>query len=452
MPARAARRPVFELPYGRRGVFQGYAAKLELGNLQARTAELSAALDAARASCDRSTAARREETSRNGRHFSDFEDVKRYLSLKIRDKERKIRFYQNKLKETRQEREDLIAKLQAEHDSLKQAHELELTQLTNTLKASKQRRDALATVAALEIQLRREIEEAEQTLRREKAQQSLQTSTALADYYALHVRHERELADGIEREKAKNRKMTAEHLEHTVIEMMREIDSEMKRLSALVVEARKIADVNSQLMKLNKQRYMERDLLQQECDAAVAKINRNDQKIRRLVEELRIQDGAIAGGDATATIEEVDERPPDSPREAPEPQEQAPEAAGPDREAMLQNFFESSVEILCRAVVEILAVIDPPHAEDYRGFHGVFDAFEGRKKELRFLMSKLGNLSFDPDDREKLPDVGFADIEGVDQDVAAKRIVEPQRKAFLEFAQPVGEAEFPELIATHFFQ
>jgi chromosome segregation ATPase len=449
MPARGARRPVVDIPYGRKGVFPSYAAKVESHNLQVRNDELTQDLIAARASCDSSTGACRAEASRNDAHHFDFEDVKRYLSLKIRDKERKIRFYQSKLKETRQEREDLIARLQAEHDSLKQAHELELTQLANTLKASKQRRDALATVAALEIQLRREIEEAEQTLKREKAQQSLQTSTALADYYALHVRHERELADGIEREKAKNRAMTAEHLEHTVIEMMREIDSEMKKLSALVVEARKIADVNSVLMKQNKQRYMERDLLQQECDAQLAKINRNDGAIRRLVEELKLQDAGISAH--PAIVEEADE---DRPAETERPGDAAVprEEAAADREALLRAFFERSVDVLCRAVVAILAVVDPRHADDYVGFHEVFDAFDGRKKELRFLMSKLGNLSFSPDDREKLPDVGFADIEGVDEEVAVKKIVEPQRKAFLEFAQPVGEDEFPELIATHFFQ
>jgi hypothetical protein len=71
-----------------------------------------------------------------------------------------------------------------------------------------------------------------------------------------------------------------------------------------------------------------------------------------------------------------------------------------DREVLLQNCFENSVAIRCRSVVAILAVLDPPHAEDYRTFPGVFESFEGRKKELRFLQSKLGNLSFDADDGE----------------------------------------------------
>jgi hypothetical protein len=50
------------------------------------------------------------------------------------------------------------------------------------------------------------------------------------------------------------------------------------------MEASRVADVNSQLMKTNKQKYMERDLLQRECDATIAKINKNDVKIRKLVD------------------------------------------------------------------------------------------------------------------------------------------------------------------------
>jgi chromosome segregation ATPase len=442
MPARA--RPVFELPYGRKGVWPGFSAKVESENLQTRNEQLARELASAQASCDAATLARRAEIARNETHQMDFEEVKRYLSLKIRDKERKIRYYQGKLKDTRQEREELIARLQSEHDQLKQAHELELSQLANTLKANKQRRDALATVAALEIQLRREIEEAEQTWKRERAQQSKETSNAIADLYLLHVRHERELAEGIEREKAKNRGMTADHLERTVIEMMREIDAEMKKLSALVVDARRIADVNSQLMKVNKQRYMERDLLHQECNVTIQKINRNDQKIRRLLEELKLKDQSLSTGQPLAIGEEPEET--DEPAVAREEQPQSP-----PKEAVMHRFFENSVDVMCQAVVGILAVIDPAHSDDYRSFHEVFDSFDGRKKELRFLMSKLGNLSFDPS-AARLPEVGFADVEGVDADVAAKRIVEPQRKALIDFAKPVASDEFPDLIATQFFK
>jgi hypothetical protein len=129
----------------------------------------------------------------------------------------------------------------------------------------------------------------------------------------LHVRHERELAEGIEREKAKNRAMTAEQLERTVIEMMREINVEIKRLSTLVIEARRIADVNSQLMKLSKQRHMER-----ECDGHITKINNNDAKTRRLVEELKLQDQKLSKSGTDALPKEVDEQPvPDNWRMSP---------------------------------------------------------------------------------------------------------------------------------------
>lgn len=418
---------------------------------------------------NQATEDRRAEQRKDHTHIADFDDVKRYLSLKIRDKESKIRFYQNKLKETRQEREDLIAKLQAEHEQLKQSHELELTQLTNTLKANKQRRDALATVAALEIQLKRETDEAEATLKREKAQQSQQTSNALAEYYQLHRRHKKELEEGIEREKAKNRGMTSENLERTVIEMMRDIDSEMKKLSNLVMEARTIADVNSKLMKLNKQRYMERDLLQQECDVSVEKISKNDLKIRKLVEELKLHDRKLNGEtsfDNTDIIEEVEEG-----EARPESEEQttvsrelesgeedyhetAPQTPErPDREEMLNKFFTASVDVLCNSIVKILAKLDPRHKDDYIQFHEVFNSLEGRKKELRFLMSKLGNLTFNVDDAGyKIPPVQLQNIEGADEEVTQKKIVEPQRKAIYEFAQPIASDEMPELIATHFFQ
>ena len=67
-------------------------------------------------------------------------------------------------------------------------------------------------------------------------------------------------------------------------------------------------------------------------------------------------------------------------------------------------------------------------------------------------MSKLGNISFQSEDMYKLPSVGINDVEGADEEVAAKKIIEPQRKAILEFAQPIADDELPELIATHFFQ
>ncbi|OHT02309.1 hypothetical protein TRFO_07119 [Tritrichomonas foetus] len=461
---------VNSIPYGKKGIIPATVTKFEKEMLE--KIDEKEIDDYSRSLLDvgDSTAARRDAQHKNEIHQLDFDEVKRYLTLKIRDKEQKHKFYQNKLKEIRQEREDLISKMQAEQDQLKQNHELELTQLTNTLKANKQRRDALATVAAMEIQLKREIDEAEQTLKREKAQQSQQTSQALAEFYMLHVRQQKELRDGVEREKAKNRGMTSENLEKTVIEMMKEIDAEIKKYTALVMEARDIADINSKFMKLNKQKYMERDLLQQESDEAVKKINKNDQKIRKLVEELKQYDQKMTnglGGSTTDIIEEAEESKEAQATMSRAVQQQnnaqSDEQSGiqneggsekpyVDREALLNQFFHDSVRTLCNSVVKILTVYDPTHSQDYSSFHEVFNSFEGRKKELRFLMSKLGNLTFQAEDRYQFPPVGLEDVEGADEEITSKKIVEPQKKAILEFAEPIADDELPDLIATHFFQ
>lgn len=455
MPAK----PVNSIPYGKTGIIPATCVAFEKNKLEKigekeisdysrELVELHNAIDA-----------RRDEEQKDEMHQLDFDEVRRYLTLKIRDKEQKIKFYQNKLKETRKEREDLITRLQAEQDQLKQTHELELTQLSNTLKANKQRRDALATVAAMEIQLKREIEEAEQTLKREKAQQSQQTSQAIAEFYMLHVRQQKELKEGVEREKAKNRGMTSENLERTVIEMMKDIDSEIKKFSAMVMENRDIADINSKLMKQTKQRYMERDLLQQESDQTVKKINKNDQMIRKLVEELKKYDQRLTCG----IIEEKDESKNEEENLNSEPTEKVESTENTentedtenveiDRETILNNFFETSVNVLCDSVVEILGVFDQQHASEYKSFHEVFDSFEGRKKELRFLMSKLGNLTFHIDESYMFPPAGLDEVEGADEEITARKIVEPQRKAIAEFAEPIADDELPDLISTQFFQ
>lgn len=460
MPAKAA---INSIPYGKKGLIPAKCTQFEKDMLEKigedeikdysrDLLEMHEAIDT-----------RRKEERKDEKHQLEFDEVKRYLTLKIRDKEQKLKFYQNKLKETRKEREDLITKLQAEQDQLKQSHDLELTQLSNTLKANKQRRDALATVAAMEIQLKREIEEAEQTLKREKAQQSQQTSQALAEFYMLHVRQQKELKDGVEREKAKNRGMTSENLERTVIEMMKDIDSEIKKYSNMVMEARDIADANSKLIKLTKQKYMERDLLQQESDETIKKINKNDQMIRNLVEELKKYDQRLTGGiieeqseikpeeESTQNSESI-EKVESSEKVENLEKEESTEKVEIDRETVLNNFFENSVNVLCNSVVEILGVFDEQHADEYRSFHEVFDTFEGRKKELRFLMSKLGNLTFQIDESYMFPPAGLDDVEGADEEITAKKIVEPQRKAIAEFAEPIADDELPDLISTQFFQ
>lgn len=448
---------VNSIPYGKKGIIPATCTQFEKDMLEKIGEKEINDYSKDLIEMHEAIIARRDEERKNDQHQLDFDEVKRYLTLKIRDKEQKLKFYQNKLKETRKEREDLITKLQAEQDQLKQSHELELTQLSNALKANKQRRDALATVAAMEIQLKREIEEAEQTLKREKAQQSQQTSQALAEFYMLHVRQQKELKEGVEREKAKNRGMTAENLEKTVIEMMKEIDSEIKKYSAMVMENRDIADVNSKLMKLTKQKYMERDLLLQESDQTIKKINKNDQMIRKLVEELRKYDQKLTSGiieekEEEITEEEETEEDNEKVHNSDENIDKTTEKVEVDRETVLNNFFETSVNVLCDSVVEILGVFDQNHAEEYKSFHEVFDTFEGRKKELRFLMSKLGNLTFQIDESYMFPPAGLDEVEGADEEITAKKIVEPQRKAIAEFAEPIADDELPDLISTQFFQ
>ena len=463
MPAK--RGPITSIPYGKNGIIPATVVQFEKDKLVQLTEKENEDYVLAKNKVQDAVVERRKEQVKNDDHIKEFDDVKKYLSLKIRDKEQKIKFYQNKLKETRKAKENLITALKAEQEQLKQNHENEITQLNNVLKANKQRKEAMATVAAMEIQLNKEIHEAEATLQRERAQQRQQTSQALAEYYMLHMRQQKELKESVEREKAKNRNMTAQNLEKTVVEMMKDIDSEIKKYSTLVMEARDIADVNSKLSKINKQKYMERDLLQQESDATTIKINQNDMKIRKLVEELKAYDQKISGGGIQNNdiIEEVEETPQQAvARELPEenennePVDEKPAIASQppqvDRKALLDKFFDNSVNVLCDSVVKILGVLDPVHKQDYLSFHEVFTTFEGKKKELRFLMSKLGNISFQSEDMYKLPSVGINDVEGADEEVAAKKIIEPQRKAILEFAQPIADDELPELIATHFFQ
>jgi hypothetical protein len=107
-----------------------------------------------------STVARPEEEGKNERHQVNFEDVKPYLTLKVRDKEQKIRFYQSRLKDTRHGRE--IAGILRPAETVERAR-------TFATHASAEGRDAQATMAA------QEIEEAE------RAQQRQQLSVALAD-------------------------------------------------------------------------------------------------------------------------------------------------------------------------------------------------------------------------------------------------------------------------------
>lgn len=396
------------------------------------------------------TVSRRLEQQKDENHITDFQDAKKYLLRKIQDKESKIKFYTNKLKEIRQKRETLLADLQSKADQLKQSQELELTQLNNNLKANKARRDGLATVAALEKQLNREIAEAEETLKTEKQQQSAQMSMSFDEFYKLLKRHEQELHDEVEREKQKNRSMTVENLEKTVIDMMNEITTEKNNLYKEVFRTRATADKNTELTERCKHLYMSRDLLLKETDELNKAINKNDSQIRKLMTELKEHDQKIS--DENQEEHEEEKTDVEVSVRADLQEGNIQEQDVPDREKMLNTFFIDCVNTLCQSIVRILQILDEPRADDYTQFHSVFTDFEGRKKELRFLMSKLGNLTFDPIQQEMLPPMGLTGIDGADEEYTRKNLVEPQNQAISQFAKPIGDDEYPDLIATHFFQ
>lgn len=407
---------------------------------------------------DQETVKRRKAEDKQMQFLADAQDVRAYLSMKHNEKNRKKQYYEKKLQDTRERYKNLLTDLQSKLDKLKQSQDIELTQLTNNLKANKVRRDSLATVAALENQLKREIAEAEQTMKTESKHQGIQMSQAHAEYSDLVGRHEKELKESVMREEAKNRSMTQENLENTVIEMMIEKDAEKTRLTNEVKKSRAIAEKNTELMEKNKQLYMNRDLLQNECDSLQKRISKNDATIRSFVEELKAHDQKLT---IDAESEEVSEENEETPtiKESPKSTKSSPQSEAssssdprPDREALLNSFFDDSVNTLCSSIVKILQVIDQPHADEYVQFHEVFNTFDGRKKELRFLMSKLGNLTFESSSKDLLPPIGLENIEGVDQEFTKKNLIDPQNKAILEFAGPIGNDEYPELIATQFFQ
>ena len=390
-------------------------------------------------------------------HKQDLDEVNRYLSLKIHDKEQKIRVYQNRLKDAQNELENLVEHLQSEHDQLKQSQELELTQLKNTIKSNKQRLDSLSAIATLESQFKREIDEAEQMLKREKAEQNQQLSDTLTEYYLLDTKYKAELQEMVEQEKVKNREMASGNIEKTVVKMMKDIDSEVKKYSSMVNKSKNVVDINSKLIKLNEQRKMERNLLKQQYNESLAKISKNNERIKKLADELKVQDQLISSLLETQNEDENENENENKVKERgalpnqTEHLEQTVEST-PDRETLLNDFFQKTVNTLCESAVKILGVLDPQHKEDYISFHQVFDTFDEKKKELRFLLSKLGNLTFDGNEQIKLSTIGVVEIEGADQEIARKKIVEPLQKAILEFAAPISSDEFPDLIATQFFQ
>jgi len=396
------------------------------------------------------TIRRRIEVSKEFKRKGDFDDIISFLQGKTGKKYNRIHKCTQKLAQLKETK----SALEIDHKTVlaqkKQSIELERVQLVNNRDMLRERLSTQASVAARENQLKREIAEAQQTFSVEKQQQSIQMSTALDDYYKLHRNHERELVDSVEREKQKNRGMTSENLEKTVIEMMREIESEKSELSNSVKKARAIAMKNTELMEKNKSLYMNRDLIQSECDTLMKAISSNDVTIKSLVEELKLHDQKITMELENAMTEVHSNSPPSEPSPEPSPP-QSPQERSVDRESMLNQFFEESVQVLCDSVVRILILLDSSHSSDYSQFHQVFNSFEGRKKELRFLMSKLGNITFINESGKLLPPISINDIEGADEVFTRKNLIDPQHKAIIEFAEPIRQNEFPSLLATHFF-
>lgn len=455
-PPRRAARPITQIK--RTGDMDVDFVMFENDFLQNKIKNTEELIDQNLELADQETVKRRKAEDKQMQFLADAQDVRAYLSMKHNEKNRKKQYYEKKLQDTRERYKNLLTDLQSKLDKLKQSQDIELTQLTNNLKANKVRRDSLATVAALENQLKREIAEAEQTMKTESKHQGIQMSQAHAEYSDLVGRHEKELKESVMREEAKNRSMTQENLENTVIEMMIEKDAEKTRLTNEVKKSRAIAEKNTELMEKNKQLYMNRDLLQNECDSLQKRISKNDATIRSFVEELKAHDQKLT---IDAESEEVSEENEETPtiKESPKSTKSSPQSEAssssdprPDREALLNSFFDDSVNTLCSSIVKILQVIDQPHADEYVQFHEVFNTFDGRKKELRFLMSKLGNLTFESSSKDLLPPIGLENIEGVDQEFTKKNLIDPQNKAILEFAGPIGNDEYPELIATQFFQ
>lgn len=103
--------------------------------------------------------------------------------------------------------------------------------------------------------------------------------------------------------------------------------------------------------------------------------------------------------------------------------------------------------------MECLEILDNKNLESYRQFHQNYENSENKEKELRFLMSKIGNLtSVKGDDFSPLPAIDLHEVEGTNQDVIQTRLIDPQHQAIFDFSEPIADDELPDLIATHFFQ
>jgi len=447
MPPRRAQRPITQIKRtGKMDVEYTLFEDEEIINkIKSVENDIPIQLDRAKsASSNRRETKNKEESFKN-----DMKDIKSIIGaqlqrIKLEKRRNKVLFEKLKHDQIEKRKENSNKTSQ-----MKSSFAIEATQLKNNLQMLIMRRDNNANIAAQENQLRREISEAQQTYQTEKKQQSQLMSTALDDYYQLHQKHERELIDSIQSETLKNRGMTANSLENTVVEMMREIDQEKNKLAAEVKKAKYIVEKNAQLTEKNRYLQMSKDLLQKECDSLFDQLSKYDTTIRTLVEELKEKDQKITLEFARPDIiEEPEERSIDPESHVADP---SPDFID-DREHKLHKFFDETVYTLCDSIVYILSIVDEKHADEYIHFHNVFSSPEERQKELRFLISKLGNTSFDLMVNQMITPLGFDDIEGPDEEFTQKELIDPQNRAIFEFSQPIKTNEFPSLISTHFFQ
>mgnify|MGYP007106005137 CR=1 FL=1 len=98
MPGKKAAKPINNIPYGKKGVLPATVANFERENLQKIEEKDIADYAKTKNNVNSAVITRRIEQRKDEVHQLDFDDVKKYLSLKIRDKEEKIQFYQNKEK------------------------------------------------------------------------------------------------------------------------------------------------------------------------------------------------------------------------------------------------------------------------------------------------------------------------------------------------------------------
>lgn len=280
----------------------------------------------------------------------------------------------------------------------------------------------------------------------------MQISKVNEEYFNLEQQHKTEMIEAVESEKEKARQMAEEHLTQTVVDMMKDIDIERKALSRSVNTARDIAQDNDELTKIHKQLAMEVQLLQQEHETMSKKVKKNDQTIRSLADKLKQEDQELT---ESSVVNERDIDQPDQNEESLITEEEEDESEYPFQRQLryYEQFSHDTVDVLCDAAVKCLDILDNKNIENYRIFHENYQDNAEKEKELRFLMSKIGNLSsVKGDDFTPLPPIDLSEVEGSNEEIVQTKLIDPQFKAIFDFAEPIADDEFPDLIATHFFQ